>query len=396
WGASRKLLSDSYHVEMVMVSHDAERPNFSENTNLSELMFIARKRLENEPPGETVYVNLWYNPRTIYEAMAVASRVRECRPARLDSEEIISAAGVKGHKFAEVISLPASQGGCQWIGVQFAQTWTLRAAVQLEQGQLAVPGQDPVAVPMCRLGKIGELGPDSRRIHDGFKGSETDWSPFPSFLHHDAKKVLGIRQNPNAHLMPWAESPRGTDYGKQRLWPRAGRILLIERARTTTHRVTAIGFEEPVLGTSWWALKTELSVLQEKTLLLWMNSTASILLLLSRRVSTQGVWMKVKQPAWENMPVLDVRSLPDEVITQLAGSYDAICEKELMPLARLDKDPVRAEIDTALSDALGLPDMKPLRQLLAREPGLTGKSLPAKAGKTDGSQAISGKNIPQI
>ncbi len=47
WGASRKLLADGYHVEVVMVSHDAEHPNFSENTSLSEIMFIARKLKNN-------------------------------------------------------------------------------------------------------------------------------------------------------------------------------------------------------------------------------------------------------------------------------------------------------------------------------------------------------------
>jgi len=175
--------------------------------------------------------------------------------------------------------------------------------------------------------------------------------------------------------MPWVESPRGADYGERRLWPRAGRILLVERVRTTTHRVLAIGFNELVLGNTWWAFKTELSVEQEKALLLWLNSSSAILLVLSRRVTTQGVWMKVKQPAWATMPVLDVRTLSDEVINQLAKAYDAVCEKELMALAKLDTDPVRAEIDTALSAVLGLPDIKPLRQLLAREPGLTGKGL---------------------
>ncbi|HAO20528.1 MAG TPA: hypothetical protein DCQ37_08715, partial [Desulfobacteraceae bacterium] len=77
WGASRKLLADGYHIETVIVSHDADRPNFSENTDLSEIMFVARKLKENEQAGETVYVNLWHNPRTIYEAMDIAERIRE-------------------------------------------------------------------------------------------------------------------------------------------------------------------------------------------------------------------------------------------------------------------------------------------------------------------------------
>ncbi|MDM8541525.1 hypothetical protein QUF90_10605 [Desulfococcaceae bacterium HSG9] len=55
--------------------------------------------------------------------------------------------------------------------------------------------------------------------------------------------------------------------------------------------------------------------------------------------------MKVKQPAWASMPVLDVRALSDEVICQLTKAYNAVCEKELTALAKLDTDPVRAEID---------------------------------------------------
>jgi hypothetical protein len=31
--------------------------------------------------------------------------------------------------------------------------------------------------------------------------------------------------------------------------------------------------------------------------------------------------MKVKQPAWKTMPVLDVRPLPDDVITQLSEAF---------------------------------------------------------------------------
>jgi hypothetical protein len=143
----------------------------------------------------------------------------------------------------------------------------------------------------------------------------------------------------------------------------------------------AIGFEEPILGNTWWSFKTTLTSEQQKALLLWLNCTPSLLMFLSRRVATRSAWMQVKQPAWTAMPVLDVRKLPNDVTKQLAYSYDALCTRELMALAKLDIDPVRAEIDQALSISLGLPDMKPLRLLLSREPGLTGKGLSPKAGQ---------------
>lgn len=382
WGASRGLLARGYHLEAVMVSHDAERPNFSENTDLSEIMFIARKLKKNEAPGETTFINLWHNPRTIYEAMDMAERIRGCVPAGPVGTGVASVHGAAGRKLAELIRLPASQGEAQWTGVQFAQTPALRAAVMLGGGKLAVPGHPPVDVPLCPLERLGALGPDRKRIHEGFTVSETDWTPYPAFWGHDAKKVLTMAQKPNAYLAVWEESPRGIDYGTRRLWPRAGRIFLIERVRTTTHRVLALRLDDEALGNTWWAFRTELTSNQEKALSLWLNSSLSLLLMLSHRVTTEGAWMQIKQPQWATMPVLDVRDLSEEVLHGLAAAYDTLCDKELQALAKLDVDPIRAEIDSALSKALGVPDMKSLRQLLAREPGLTGGGLSEKPGKT--------------
>lgn len=381
WGASRKLLADGYHLETVIVSHDAERPNFSENTDLSEIMFIARKLKKNEEACNTTYINLWHNPRTIYEAMDVADRVRECIASGLDETGVASVRGTGGRKLAEIIQLPPTHGDAQWIGAQFAQSPTLRAAVSLGQGELAVPGHAPIELPLCALDVLGDLGPDRKRIHEGFTVSDTEWSPYPTFWNHDSKTVTSIGQQPNSWLSPWAASPRGADYGPRLLWPRAGRILLVERVRTTTHRVLGIGFDEVVLGNTWWALKSDLDPEQEKALLLWLNSTPSLLMMLAHRVTTEGAWMQVKQPQWAAMPVLDVRNLPAETLSRLADDYDALRDKELLALAKLDIDPIRGEIDNALSTALDLPDMTSLRQLLAREPGLTGNSLSPKPGQ---------------
>ena len=82
----------------------------------------------------------------------------------------------------------------------------------------------------------------------------------------------------------------------------------------------------------------------------------------------------MKKPAWLAMPVLDVRTLSDEQTASLAVAYDTLCTQELQALAKLNHDPVRKAIDDALSAALGLPDLAPLRAMLAQEPGLTGKA----------------------
>ena len=374
WVANRKLITEKYHLETVIVSHDAEKPNFSENTDLSELMFIARKLRRGEAAGDTVYVNLWHNPRTIYEALDIANRVSERMANGLNCTGTASIHSTGGRKLAEIVQLPAKANGSQWTGVQFAQAPTLKAAVSLGQGRLEVPGQTPVDVPLCPLSDMGAIGYDRRDIHDAFTVSRTDWSPYSAFWNHESKTVTCIRQKPNSWLIPRTVPAKGRPLkSASQVANSVGRILLIERLGSIYHRVIAIRLDEPVLGNTWWAFKSELSEKQEKALLLWLNSTPSLLLTLARRVTTNGAWVQVKKPQWSAMPVLNVRSLPAKTLTKLAAAYDKLCGQELQALAKLDTDPARAGIDNALSLALGLPDMKTLRQLLAREPGLTGK-----------------------
>lgn len=382
WGTSRKLLADGYHLETVIVSHDAERFNFSENTDLSETMFIARKLKKNEAPGNTSYINLWHNPRTIYEAMDLADRVRECVLGGLRDSGAASIRGLGGRKLAEVIYLPPTSGDAQWVGVQFAQTQTLMAAVSLGEGRLAVPGQPAIDVPLCALGVLGELGYDRRDIHDAFTVSDKDWSAYPAFWNHDAKAVTCVGQRPNSWLVPRTVASEGRKLkSAEAVAASSGRILLAERLWPITHRVLSVGFSEPVLGNTWWAFRSDLALEQEMALLLWLNSTPSLLIFLSHRVATRSAWMQVKKPQWAAMPVLDVRNLQADTVSRLAEAYDSLRSKELMALAKLHEDPIRAGIDDALSAALGLPDMNLLRQLLAREPGLTGKSLSPKPGQ---------------
>lgn len=376
WAPTRQLIADRYHLETVISSHDADRFNFSENTDLSELLFIARKRNDKEPPGRTTYVNLWRNPRSIHEALDLANRITHAdEPATIEGTRITTVRGTTG-KLGELITLPSAKGTENWTGALFAQTELLRVCWTLERGTLRVPSSKHTAhVPLCRLDALGALGPDRKRIHEGFKVTTDDWTPYPAFWGHESAAVRTIAQKPNARLAVWLESPRGPNYGPH-LWERAGKILIVERLWPITHRVLAVGFDTDILGNTWWALKTKsLAPNQEKTLLLWLNSSLSLLLYFGRRVVTRSAWMQMKQPAWESMPVLDVRALSSKQLATLARHYDSFADQTLQPLAQLRLDPVRFQIDAAIADALNLPDFAFVRELLEREPGLNARDI---------------------
>ena len=378
WGPTRKLLAESYHLETVVSSHDAERPNFSENTDLSELLFIARKLGSGEKPGRVTCISLWRNPRSIHEAMHLANAIENTpKVATIEGAGITSVRSSDG-KLAEMLSTPAAISEEIWHGALISQAELLRTCWNLQHGVLRVPGNDTeFTLPTCWLRQLGGLGYDRRDIHDAFEVSYDDWSPYPAFWGHDAKAVISIAQSSNARLLARTAPAKGRKLkSASAVYTGAGRILLVERLWPITQSVLAVGFEEKVLGNTWWAFNdSQFDEPQRKTLLLWLNSTLSLLFYYGRRTVTRNAWMQMKKPAWESMPVLDVRSLTQEQLTTLANAYDAVASKSLAPLAQLDDDPVRISIDEALCTVLGLPSLAPVRALLAREPGLTGRKI---------------------
>ena len=76
------------------------------------------------------------------------------------------------------------------------------------------------------------------------------------------------------------------------------------------------------------------------------------------------------------MPVLDVWNLNQAESCALTVTYDLVSKETFRPLAQLDSDPTRIQIDEALCKALSLPSLAPIRELLVREPGLTGRKSP--------------------
>jgi hypothetical protein len=92
WGDPRKLIADRYHLEIVISSHDAERP--------------AGKKA----PGRTTYISFWRNPRSIHEALDLANRITQ---------------GPSG-KLGEITSSPPVTGTENWTRALFAQSELLR------------------------------------------------------------------------------------------------------------------------------------------------------------------------------------------------------------------------------------------------------------------------------
>jgi hypothetical protein len=116
-------------------------------------------------------------------------------------------------------------------------------------------------------------------------------------------------------------------------------------------------------------------VRHDKAIALWFNSTIGLVSMFAHRVPTRGPWVQFKKPVLENLPVLDTRKLDGKRLKQLADAYDAIAKEALQPLPAMATDLQRQAIDAAIRHTLGLPDLGPLRALLAQEPIISNSPL---------------------
>jgi hypothetical protein len=155
----------------------------------------------------------------------------------------------------------------------------------------------------------------------------------------------------------------------QDLWPKAGDVLIAEGIRLNTQRVVAFSIEQKALSNVWWPLAMRSSdPKKSKALVLWLNSTLGLVTMLANREETEGAWVSFKKPVLAAMPVLDVERLSGDRLDILSSCFDEIRSDNLSPFPNMDGDHVRQQIDDAISRALDLHDLAPVRRTLAREP----------------------------
>ena len=372
WAQTRALIERDFRLDTVIVSHDPTRWNFSDSTDLSEALLIATRRSRQDSDGDgehrTTFVNLWRNTPSVFEAGRVADAIAATTPAKFE-ESGSALLTVDGQHMGEALSMPESRlNGGKWSGVQFARADLARSAVRLlNDGELWVPGNGDAPVELCRLGELGEIGPDVRDMHDGFERTDAP-TAYPMVENHDTNARTTLATTPNRYLAPLVEPRPGRRLKPlNTLWPKAGRLLIAERLRLNTARTTAILCDRDVLSNVFWPLKTT-DDRWDKALAIWLNSSPGILSLLARRTTTMGAWIKLKKTDLTRMPVLDVRAVSDQQLADLSDLFDELSESSFERLPGMVECAARSRLDEGLSEILGLPELVALRRLLASEP----------------------------
>lgn len=380
WQKVREMLLEKYQVEYIITSYETNNQwNFSENTNLSEVLIVARKKKSGEETDYTFFVNLWKKPSNELESIYLGTQLKGLYgSAKLYDVENSNVSPyhlkLHGKKIGEVYSAKLEDSN---FGVYnfFSQMELNRVLLLLRKGIIYLPDQGIVGnIRLTNLSKLGaEIGPDVRQVHSTFKVSTTEvGSIYRTFWGYDSNITKTIAQEPNAYLEP-KNAKQARD-----LWNKSGKLLIVERAWLSTYTVLATYLNEAVLSNVWWPINVDDDT--AKILAPWMNSTFGLLLLLSIAEVTRGPWVKFKKEHLWGMPILDVRRLSRKTKNSLLELYDEsldgkkLSESKLKALPEEFANPfTRKAIDDRICEKLGLElKLDSLYELLSKEPMLTG------------------------
>jgi hypothetical protein len=403
WKKIRTLLSEDYHVELIVSSHQAPKDwNFSENTDLSEALLVARKKTgaDDEPPVKTIFANLWRKPENEMESIVAAgklvelNRTLQSHTTNYDVLENANAAAFQiamgKHFIGEAYSVNPdvlAETLDTWGQLApFAQTQLNRIAYNLLQhGKL---NSIPLVFPIRPLEEVVEtIGPDRSQVHACFTVTKIP-TQYRALWEHDSDYITKVALNSNRFLQP----KPGSALLAQKLWDKGtSQLLLAERIRLNTNKATAIFVDNKVLSNVWWPVVLKAIAgrsgkftreQHEMVQSVWLNSSFGLLCFLSLRQDTEGPWIGMKKEILGRLPLLYVNKLNKQQIEALEKTYQELSTVSIPPIPvqfqlAIKKEGWRYELDKRLVDIIsGNPvDLTWLYEMIAREPIISLKPL---------------------
>ncbi len=352
--AIRKFLGSNYHVDTIVTSHDPDRIFFSENTSIGEILLICRRWKGNGSKPPTRVIKLARNPATPIDSIDTATRV----------ERTSKEGGQVSHDFVIQYEDPVRIERGDWLAVNFLSPFLVDAYRTLSE-------TNPGATPTVPLSTLADIGPAGQRIRDAYNHSDMPTASGRRALWYHKSE---IRRTMCAEADVYIEA-KPTDRERRladSYWERRGMMLLPTRLRLNVSSVAAVMLPEPALGSSWTPCRPHNPDIA-KALCLYLNSTPGLLSLLGERDNRVPSYPSFSLDTLRGLPVPNFAALPSAELELLDGWFDWLENDTLLPFPRMHEDPVRRQIDEAVTQALGLDAewVATTRRELAREPSVT-------------------------
>ena len=225
------------------------------------------------------------------------------------------------------------------------------------------------------LSDLADVGPEGRRIRDTYTRSDMPTaSGLRALWHHKTDVTRSMSAETDSYIEP-KPSERERRLAKI-YWEQRGRMLLPTQLRLNLARSASVMLPEPAVGSRWVPCRPHDPDIA-KALCLYLNSTPGLLSLLGGRDNRVPSYPSFSLDTLRSLPVPNLGALGAAERESLESWYDWLANDTLLPFPRMAEDPVRRQIDEAVTQALGLDAewVATIRRELAREPSVTDRSV---------------------
>ena len=405
WKKSRALLAKHYS-NLVIISIAGKTGTdlaFSADTHMGECLIIGRK----SETGSTraTFIILKKRPEFPLLGVIAAEQIRrEIESKNLRRLEDGPLNGTPLRFGNEVIGqaldapLPGSGG---WNLSRIADLSLAQTAYQLgSKKNIWLPAMNKseiVDIPVTTVENIGEIGPYHLDIRGntrtgGIRGpfdilriNSNRVPTYPVLWAHNAarERTMSFREDREGVPRQGSTSEEQVlvDSKVRKIWDTASHCHFNHdfgfNSQSTAMQFTP---RKTIGGRAWLSIKLS-SVDQEKVLVLWANTSLGLLLYWWHANKQQPGRGMIPKTALQTLPILDVTALEPKLLAEAVQLFDAMCEQPLLPLHKIDSDPVRKKLDEAFArNVLRLPEpiltsggpLELLRRKLSQEPSIRG------------------------
>ena len=390
WQRLRNLLCDNYDQIVVMsIAQPRDKDSaFSADADFADCMVIARRLPAGAHPGtEAHFISLKAVPATKLEAQETARVIRAAirETDRPGSHRDITI----GDEVVGAVSLDTIRRNRRWTNIRIANPGLVTRLRQLEQSILRLPqSAADIAIPVSRIGAIGNVGPLHRDIAERGRGPFTKvdgcrsdheypmlWNHYP--IRREAREGKDPQKSmltrPDSHGV--ASDDRDT--AAVAMWQHATHLHINIRFRFNANSTAAAYTPQRSLGGAMWPTVKLAAPELEKALCVWLNSTLGMAIYWLESDRGQDGRGGTTVTHIPDIPVLDVTQLDAAQLAAAVQIFDDLKERVMKPANEAWHDLVRQELDQRLlMEVLNLDNdaverLGILRRQWCREPTVT-------------------------
>lgn len=361
----RQFLANQLQLDTIVFSHDPKRFNMSGNTQIAEMLVVARRGGDDADQPVRI-VQLVNNPVDLIEARNVLRWLDDYDPGSREQYPNKASPFVVD----TMSQADARVGDWRRLGFLTPHLYDLMKDVEGK---------------CIQLSEIADVGPGGQRIRDTYAPNPVA-SGRKALWEHKADRVTSMAAQTDVWIMK--KSSKRQQRLADKYWDQRSNLLIANRLWWKTMRLSCVRTEVASVGSLFCPVRPKLEGVTrraaadrerlEKALCVWLNSTLGTLCMYGNR-DYQNSYSKF---SLENLRVLPVPELTDAQAKTLATCYGRYSRSKLRPYPQMAECRTRAALDEAVVVALGgqlavdADTMELARQSLAAEPFLTNERVP--------------------